>query len=620
MLAWRDLPTAIDGDGVPRMFLQAGNRQVCAVRLRDPDDAMTSDQLKADWTEYAVRRGWGAAPMFYELSSGLLEAWYWTDLVLPQEDPARVEDWAYLDTIVSEAIGPGACINEKPNYATFSGDIVPELPPIALDLLRDRDQERNARRAEQDAQLSASVKNWNRMQAGVPTAPWPWIAEMNGRHAVTQHGGKTMVYEDAFDAELGHYRPKWTTFEDISNRYCHRLVDIPDATGKRTVTLGMGRAWLESSYRRQYDAEVFQPGKDTPPNILNLWRGFSVAPQRGRWHRFREHLRNTICDGDEAAFEYLLYWLARLVQRPGEPGQVAIVLKGQEGTGKGIFGRALVRLFGGHGTHLTQTRHLVGNFNAHLALKVFGFVDEAIFAGDPKIRGALFALITEDRMQLERKGIDAHEVANYLHIVMATNEDWAIPAGVNSRRFLVLEINPKHRQDTKHFAAIEAELASGGLAAMLFDLQEMNISAFNVFAVPQTAALAGQKIMSLKGPDRWLLDCLQSCRVGGEPWTEAGFFGSKRAAYEAYRLSTRDAREFAARDAATWARLCKAALGSCWDDRRPAGKGTRERKLVLSGVVQARAAFEKHFGHKIEWETDPELSAEEGADATALFN
>ena len=59
-------------------------------------------------------------------------------------------------------------------------------------------------------------------------------------------------------------------------------------------------------------------------------------------------------------------WLARLFQQPNCPGEVAIVLKGKKGCGKGIFGRWIVKAWGQHGIQISSGNHLVGRFNSHL--------------------------------------------------------------------------------------------------------------------------------------------------------------------------------------------------------------------------------------------------------------
>ena len=75
-------------------------------------------------------------------------------------------------------------------------------------------------------------------------------------------------------------------------------------------------------------------------------------------------------------------WMARLIQFPAQQGEVAVVLIGIEGTGKGILARATPYILGQHGLAISHAKHLTGNFNAHLRDCVFLFADEAFYAGD----------------------------------------------------------------------------------------------------------------------------------------------------------------------------------------------------------------------------------------------
>jgi len=118
----------------------------------------------------------------------------------------------------------------------------------------------------------------------------------------------------------------------------------------------------------------------------------------------RQHIRSILCSGDDRVFEYLLSWLARCVQKPERPAEVAIVMCGGRGTGKGAFVRAFGSIFGQHFTHISQARHLTGNFNAHLEDSVVLFVDEGFWAGDKQGEAVLKHLITEPSMMIERKG------------------------------------------------------------------------------------------------------------------------------------------------------------------------------------------------------------------------
>ena len=155
--------------------------------------------------------------------------------------------------------------------------------------------------------------------------------------------------------------------------------------------------------------------------------------------------------GDQEAFEYILNWTAWALQNPGKPAEVVLVFKGGRGTGKGLFGRVLRDVFGQHGRHISSATHLAGRFNAHFADTAFLFADEAFWPGDKSAEGSLKRMITEPTLFIERKGVDAYEVANALKIMMASNEAWVVPAGMDERRFAVFEVSEEFKQSAEYF-------------------------------------------------------------------------------------------------------------------------------------------------------------------------
>ena len=69
------------------------------------------------------------------------------------------------------------------------------------------------------------------------------------------------------------------------------------------------------------------------------------------------------------------------------------------------------------------------------------FADEAFFAGDRSHESILKALITEETLMIEPKGVDPFAVRNCLHLIMSSNNDWVIPAGADARRYFVLGVS-----------------------------------------------------------------------------------------------------------------------------------------------------------------------------------
>jgi hypothetical protein len=130
----------------------------------------------------------------------------------------------------------------------------------------------------------------------------------------------------------------------------------------------------------------------------------------------------------------------------------------------------------------------------------------------------LKGISTEPTITIEGKYINAVPMANRLHIMMATNDDWAVDASLEARRYVVLDVNESRINDFAYFKAIQDELDHGGLEAMLYDpshLPLVRFDAFNVRRVPKTSGLDEQKKQSFTVPDQWLQEILARGYVWG---------------------------------------------------------------------------------------------------------
>jgi hypothetical protein len=112
-------------------------------------------------------------------------------------------------------------------------------------------------------------------------------------------------------------------------------------------------------------------------------------------------------------------------------------------------------------------------------------------------------LITEPTLTIEPKGLDLFTVPNSLHVMIAGNEEWITPASGDERRFAINEVSNHRKGNTQYFTNLYAEMSNGGLAAMLCDLQAVDLKGWHPRNdVPQTAGLQKQKALSRRGIDR----------------------------------------------------------------------------------------------------------------------
>jgi hypothetical protein len=404
------------------------------------------------------------------------------------------------------------------------------------------------------------------------------LAEMNRAWFVLDEHGDLSVCRFTPDDVTGRERLDRYSFAAFRQKFGAEYL------GAETIA----DAWLKWPGRRSFDRVTFAPQGEVPPDVLNLWRGWGVKPQRGDCERIVDHLHEVICDGDQALFAYVTGWMARMAQKPDQPGEVAIVLRGKEGTGKSVIGKLLRRIAGQHGIALSSPKHLVGEFNAMLEDAVFVEASEALFAGDRTVASRLKALVTDDTLTIERKGVDAREARNRVHLLMTSNEGWVVPAGPESRRWLVLDVSDKYRGDADYFDALWAQVNSDeSVGAFLQELSEMDLSRFDVRKVPGTDALRDQRERSLTGVLAWGLDLASRGGVvqadrGAEPWRS--FFGT-RELYADYRTWVGDQRFERPLSAETFGREVRALLRLRWQRRAGAAHRVPEAVIGMPGYV-----------------------------------
>jgi hypothetical protein len=343
------------------------------------------------------------------------------------------------------------------------------------------------------------------------------IERFNKKYAIVNDGGELRVFWERPDPlRSGRYMLDRFSFDNFYRMHMNRVltkVVIPDPDSPhltKTITKSVAHWWLEDPRRREHlGGVVFDPTSEAVTGEhWNLWRGLGVTPRRGRWRLLYQHLFEVMCSRDQRDLDYMLKTMARMFQHPERQAEVAVVLRGAEGCGKGVIGRALYRIMGQHALHISHPEHLRGKHNAHLRDCVYLFADEAFYAGDKQHESILKALITEDTLAIEPKNKNLFDVPNYLHLWMASNLGWVVPASLRARRWFIPKVSDHRVGDHEYFTALYREIDGGGLEAMLFELLHRDISKFDPREVPLTEPLAIQKLHSLDTLHDWWMTCL----------------------------------------------------------------------------------------------------------------
>ncbi len=293
------------------------------------------------------------------------------------------------------------------------------------------------------------------------------------------------------------------TVFDQRHRDIITLASLRAAAGKAKV-----REWLESANRKiaRRDQIVFEPA-GTPEGCYNLWGGWPTSPGSGSCERLLE-LLEFLCSADENAtqlYDWLLCWLAYPLQHPGAKMQSAVLVHGEEGTGKNLFFGAYRDIYERYGGLFSQTE-LESQFNGWASRKLFMIGNEVVSRAELyHQQGRLKNMITEPEWQVNDKNLPVRLEANHCNFVFLSNRLDIAKLDQNDRRYCVVWV-PKPNSE-EFYQQIKAELDAGGAAALHRHLLDVNLEGFGPHTKPpMTRAKRDLIDLSLDSTDRFWRD------------------------------------------------------------------------------------------------------------------
>ncbi|MFI5332877.1 MAG: primase-helicase family protein [Candidatus Babeliales bacterium] len=342
------------------------------------------------------------------------------------------------------------------------------------------------------------------------------VADFNIRHAVV-HLDQTYTLTEKINT-LGYKDFSLESRQSFRAFYEDERVMCIDGVERCKADI-----WLQSPERRKYKGITFDPTTTECGNdCYNLWKGFAKQPKQGDAAKYWDHVRDNICGGNEELYIYVRKWLAYVFQHPDRV-HTALVLCGSQGVGKNSFVEPLGVLLGTHYAPLSSITELVSNFNYHLKNAVLIHANEALWGGNKKELGTVKAMITEHTCLIEGKGKDRIVVRNFKHVILSSNEDWPVHLDPDDRRFVVITVSEKRKEDHTYFEAIHDQLHDGGYEALLYDLLHEDISTFNPRKMPANLDAFDIKMRSAESAHRYIFEALSEggLSIGKLPETDA---------------------------------------------------------------------------------------------------
>jgi len=296
------------------------------------------------------------------------------------------------------------------------------------------------------------------------------VKEIKDKHKKDQEEQEEQTYKDMKPYfELYHFKlAKPMKFCRLTNDY-----DVVDLLPKKTFCdlhenleikdkVPFTDKWLRDPTMKTYDKLDFIPyGMSCPKQTFNLFDGFRIEKIRSTEKHSFNHILETIklnAGDNEDMYNYLLKYAAHLVQKPAILPKTAIVVVGEQGTGKSSYWENFGKKILGDKYTLQSSKadDIVGKFNVNKN-KLLVIMEETEGKNTFLSCSQIKTLITQEDNWWEGKGKDAILMKNCGRMIFISNNRTPVKIEQSDRRFVVTETSNRHKQDKEFFTKVMNE-------------------------------------------------------------------------------------------------------------------------------------------------------------------
>lgn len=274
-----------------------------------------------------------------------------------------------------------------------------------------------------------------------------------------------------------------STFLSTMAPFVYRFIKHT-ATGSKIEEENAGRVWMRSLKRKECKGVVFE--EHDREGFFNLYTPLSIPRKEGNPDYILDLLYNSLCEKNDAKFNWLLDWSAHIFQKPFEKGSTVPVHITEQGRGKGLYyDYVLGRLLGRYKLTVTSAAEITAQFNTHLANRFLTFLDESSWRGNRTEDGILKRLIASPTISVEEKFGARYEVNNFSRYAFGSNNEEAVAMEIGNRRYVILEATERGKgNDLPYFQPISDAIKGPDEVYKFYNLlMSRDISHFNPFRI-----------------------------------------------------------------------------------------------------------------------------------------
>jgi hypothetical protein len=257
--------------------------------------------------------------------------------------------------------------------------------------------------------------------------------------------------------------------------------------------------------------------------LINTYVNINTPRQQGDATPFINHVKLLLPKGDDA--EIVLSYMAAMVQNPGVKFQWAPLIQGVEGNGKTILSTCMAHAVGHRYTHNPKSSDVGNKFNAWVRNTLFAAIEEIYCADRRELLEEMKTLITNNRVEIQMKGVDQVTGDNYVNFLIFTNHKDGVPITLDTRRYAPLYCAQQTREQKtrdfggQYFEELYTWFRAGGYEIVTQFLADYEVDArFNPAGLcqdaPRTSSTLEAVEISRGGVEQVIIEHIEEGRPG----------------------------------------------------------------------------------------------------------
>ena len=294
------------------------------------------------------------------------------------------------------------------------------------------------------------------------------------------------------------------------------LFDKENSNGNKIIKFNAYNAF--EAYEDQFYFDEIHFNSDNPKD-LTYFTGFKYKDLQEIDMKIIDNYLKLISEGisgnDSVVNDYIIKWIANIVQNPGIKNEVALVLNGNSGTGKTTFTDILCNLLTGYSKTIQGVKRLTGEYNSVIENKMLIVANELDIANSNFERemNALKAIITDDQKDCRRIYEDFYTCENVCNFIFCSNYEDSITINYDDRRYCIIRTSDKFKGDFEFFKQLK-DLPESFYDNLLSYFMKIDLSDFNPREFPNTEARENLIENNLSKTDFFIINNLEALNQG----------------------------------------------------------------------------------------------------------